>query len=81
MITSLSPPWELSDEHAMSSYGKPVLVNRSTGDAYGAGDILQAYNSWGFMSAARVVARLARTKALDADGDALVARFLAGPPR
>ena len=81
MKASLSPTWELSDEHAMSSYGQPVLVQRSTGDACGPGDILQAYNSWGFLSAAQVVMRLATTNVLDAAGAALVARFLAIPPR
>jgi hypothetical protein len=35
--------WELSTEHAACSYGQPVLVNRATGDAYGAADVLKPY--------------------------------------
>ena len=75
MKATLSPSWELSDDHAMNSHGQPVLVQRSTGDAYGPGDILQPYNSSGFMPAAQAVARLAKTQTLDAEAQALVDRF------
>jgi len=80
MKATLSPRWELSSEHAASRDGQPVLVDRDTGDAYGPGDILQAYNSWGFLPAARVVARLAQAADLDAAERALVDRFVVGQP-
>jgi hypothetical protein len=75
MKTSLSPSWELSTENAASSYGRPVLVNRTTGETFGTADILKAYPSFGFMPAAEVVRRLAKTKKLDDEGRDLVARF------
>jgi hypothetical protein len=36
----LAPSWALSANHSASSYGVPVLVNRSTGDAFGPADIV-----------------------------------------
>lgn len=76
MRTVLAPSWELSTEHAASSYGQPVLVHRATGEAYGPGDILTAYPSYGPRPAAAVVRRLARTATLDNEGLALVERFV-----
>lgn len=67
--------WELSTEHAACSYGQPVLVNRATGDAYGAGDIVQAYPSYGFMPAAAAVRRMAATATLTHEETELVERF------
>ena len=82
MKAILGPNWELSTDHAASSAGQPVLVNRGTDKAYGPRDILEPYPSWGRMPAARAVARIAETKALDTDGEALVARFVGSvPPR
>jgi hypothetical protein len=42
MKATLAPSWDLTTEHAASSYGQPVLVNRGTGEAFGPGDILAA---------------------------------------
>ena len=82
MKLPLAPSRELSDEQAESRDGEPVLVHRSTGDAHGPGDILQASPSVGLLPAARVVARLAKTKTLDADGRGWVERCARGlPPR
>ena len=36
----LSQSWELSDEHSASIEGRPVLVNKKSGEAYGPGDII-----------------------------------------
>lgn len=77
MKTTLSPSWELSTDHAASSYGQPVLVHRATGEAYGPGDIVAPYPSYGPMVAADAVRRMAKTAHLDADGRALVERFTA----
>jgi len=74
--TLLAPSWELSTEHAASSYGQPVLVNRGTGEAFGPGDVLIPYPSWGYVTAAMAVARFAKRKRLDADGAALVEKFV-----
>lgn len=75
MQVNLSGSWELSTDHAASSYGQPVLVNRATGEAFGPGDILKPYPSYGFMPAAEAVRRLSKTAKLDAEGRDLAARF------
>ena len=36
----LTPSWVLTTNHSASSYGQPVLVNRSTEEAYWPGDIV-----------------------------------------
>jgi hypothetical protein len=72
----LAPSWILTTDHAASSYDQPVLVNRGTGKAFGPGDIVRCYPSWGFQPAAQAVARFAKRKRLDAAGTALVARFV-----
>jgi hypothetical protein len=56
----LSPSWVLTMNHAASSYGAPVLVNRDTGEAFGAGDVLGAYPGWSGLPAGTVVTRLAQ---------------------
>ena len=43
MKVSLTPSFDLSDEHAAGSYETPVLVNLHTGEEYGPADILTAY--------------------------------------
>jgi hypothetical protein len=76
MRVNLAPSWDLTTDHSASSYGQPVLVNRGTNEAYGKGDILEAYPSWGYMSAAAVVERLAKIKGLLSDE--LVTSFCKG---
>ncbi len=80
MKASLSPSWELSTEHAASSYGQPVLVQRSSKQAFGPADIVRIYPRWGFLPAARAVARLATLTPLGAEAQALVDRFVANLP-
>ena len=75
MQVTLSGTWALSTDHAASSYEQPVLVNRPSGDAYGPGDIVQLYPSYGFLPAADGVRRLAKTAKLSADGRLMVATF------
>jgi hypothetical protein len=36
----LTPSWVLTTNHSASSYGQPVLVDRSTGEAYWPGDMV-----------------------------------------
>ncbi len=82
MIVPLAPAWELSTEHPASRPGQPVLVHRSTGEAYDPGDLLYLYGHPTFkpLLAARVVARLASTKLLEAQERALVERFTGSLP-
>ena len=82
MKVILSPEWELSTDDPASSGGQPVLVNRSTWKVFGPGDKVMLDPSQGYVKAAHAVARLADTAKLNADGDALVARFVGNvPPR
>ena len=86
MIISLSPSWKLTTDHAASSYGQPVLVNRTTGAVFGPGDVVNLYPSlpafifppYGFMPASDAVRRLAKLKQLDEEELALVGRFIKG---
>jgi len=75
MNVKLSPSWTLTTEHAASSYGQPVLVHRTDGVAFGPGDIVKPYPSYGYMTAAAAVQRLAKTARLGVKGKALVGRF------
>jgi hypothetical protein len=76
MHVQLSPSWMLTTEHAASSYGIPVLVGPGRpGDAYGPGDILEAYPCFGLLPGRLVVQRLARTVELDDKGRDLVRAF------
>jgi len=82
MNATLSPHWDLSTEHVASSNEQPILVYRSTGATSGPGDIVRRYPSFGRLLAADAVRRLGRTARLDADGEALVSRFVGSlPPR
>jgi hypothetical protein len=76
MKAILSPEWELSTEDPASSDGQPVLVNRTTGEAFGPRDKVKMYPSHHFAKAAGAVARLAETARLNVDGTALVSRFV-----
>jgi hypothetical protein len=76
MKARLGPSWELTTESAASSYGQPVLVNRATGEAFGPGDVVRFGPSLGFVLAADIVRRLARTERLGKPEAALVARFV-----
>jgi hypothetical protein len=58
MNIQLTPSYVLTTDHPCSSYDIPVLVNRSTGDAFGPGHMMQAYPSWPWQPAAHVVIRM-----------------------
>lgn len=76
MKVTLSPSWELTTEHASSSYGQPVLVNRASGKAFGPADIIKPYPSWGFMPAGMAVERMARTGKFTYDEQKFVDSFI-----
>ena len=78
MTTDIAPSFTLTTEHSASSYGHPVLVRLSTGEAYGPGDVIEAYPSWGFTPARQAVARMASTAQLDEDGRLAVETFTGG---
>jgi hypothetical protein len=72
----LTPSFELTTEHAASSYSQPVLVNRQSGEAYGPGDVIKVYESWGFMPASQAVDRMSRTKKFTYDQRLFVDDFI-----
>jgi hypothetical protein len=77
MKIHLSSSWDLSTDLAVPSHDRPVLVNRTTGQAFGPADIVMLYPSYGLMLACEAVRRLAKTKnwKLDEDGLILIAQF------
>jgi len=75
MKVSLTPSWELSSKHAVGCWETPVLVNRHTGEEYGPADILTAYPSWGPMTAANAVLRMAHARELTGDEHEFVESF------
>ena len=77
MKAELSPPWQLTTEHAASSYVHPVLVNGDTGDVYGPRDMVQLYPSHEPTPAKIAVKRLAETLQLTSKEQALVDWFVA----
>lgn len=77
MELNLSPDWKLSADHAASNCGKPVLVNRATGRAYGPGDFVRIFPRWKHLHhAAPAVRLLAKRATLDDEGKKLVAKLL-----
>jgi hypothetical protein len=58
----LAPSWLLTTNHSASRYGQPVLVDRSTGDAFGPNDMVQLGTH--LRPAAVLVAQLAKPLAL-----------------
>ena len=73
MIVRLSAKFSLMDQRAESSYGRPVLVNQKTGEAYGPGDIIKTVK--GFEPAARVVERLTAKKKFTDEQIEFIKRF------
>ena len=76
MKATLSPSWELSTDHAASHEGQPVLVDRTTGEAFGPADLVRLHERKGMIPAALAVRRLAQAAELDTAERALVARFV-----
>lgn len=75
MKATLTPRWELTTEHAASRDGQPVLVNLTTGAAFGPGDLVRLHERQGRIPAAFAARRLAQAADLDTGEQALVARF------
>ncbi|MGD0309096.1 MAG: hypothetical protein ABSC02_07380 [Acidobacteriota bacterium] len=82
MKITLTPSFELTTEHAASSYGQPVLLNRNSGEPYGPGDIIKPYPSWPFMTAQTAVQRMTFGKHFTPEQQEFVRKFagvLGGP--
>jgi hypothetical protein len=59
MQVKLTATYFLTTDHAKSRFGQPVLINRTTGQAFLPSDAFIAYESWGKMPAAQVVNKMA----------------------
>ncbi len=82
MTAILNEDWELSTDDPASRGGQPVLVNRTTGQAFGPRDKIKVYPSHHLEKAANAVARIAEKAKLNLDGETLVVRFVGSiPPR
>lgn len=53
-----------------------MLVHRGRGEAFGPGDVLTPYPSWGFMIAAEAVERMEARKKLTEEERAFVVKFV-----
>ncbi len=80
MNATLTPGWELTTEHAAASDARPVLVDRTTGEAVGPADLVRLHERKGLIPAALAVRRLAVAAQLDTAEWALVARFVGSLP-
>ena len=78
MKVTLTPSFELTTQHAASSYGQPVLLHRPTGNVYGPGDTLEAYPRWGMQLGRDVVRRLSRTRQFSEAEQDLIRLFVEG---
>jgi hypothetical protein len=59
MQVKLTATYFLTTDHAKSRFGQPVLVNRSTGQAFLPSDAFAPYESWQIMKADQVVKKMA----------------------
>ena len=80
MKVTLVPNWQLTSEHAASSWGQPVLVNRTTREAYGPCDMVKCYSSWDWMTAADAVRCMAKMRKQSARGLGAIKAFLGTMP-
>ncbi len=76
MRVNLKPAWELSDEHAASSDGHPVLVDRESGQAFGWADLVQCYPNWRYQPASKAVERMAQLVELSDKERMFVEKFV-----
>ena len=75
MEISLTPSWTLTTEHAASTEGQPVLVNRVRQTVYLPGEIVKTYSSYGLLSAAEAVRCMVQTAHRSKADMRLVERF------
>lgn len=76
MRVNLKPAWELTDEHAASSDGHPVLADRESGHVFGWADLVQCYPSWRYQTASKAVERMARLVELSHKEKMFVEKFV-----
>jgi len=76
MKLHLTPSWILSDEHLASSYGKPVLVDQDTGEAYGPGDIVKILPGGSYVPGYIAVKAFTEGESFSAEELAFIDQFL-----
>ena len=75
MEIQLTPSYILTDESSSPSYGKPVLLNRQTGETFGPGNIIRAYPSWNYQPALDAVKRMAAILFLNREQRQFIDKF------
>ena len=75
MFVKLTATYFLTTDHAKSRSGQPVLLNRTTAQAFLPSDAFVAYESWQEMPAAQVVNKMALWRDFSEEERRLIERF------
>jgi hypothetical protein len=75
MQVKLTATYFLTTDHAKSRSGQPVLLNRTTAQAFLPSDAFVAYESWQKMPAAQVVAKMTSWRDFSNEERGLLERF------
>lgn len=76
MQVKLTASYFLTTDHPKSRLGQPVLVNRTTGEAFLPSDAFVAYESWQKMPAAQVVAKMTSWRDFSGEERSLIELFV-----
>ena len=77
MRVQLKSKYVLTDEHAVSSTGHPVLLNTETGENFGPMDVFEPSQSYGTMLCRAAVKKMARNLTLTDEEQELINKFVA----
>ncbi len=75
MKVILSPTYFLTDEREEAFNGQPVLVKRTTGEAFGPGDIIKPYGNWDLEFAEAVVKKIMKWSEHSPEEQEFIYRF------
>jgi len=76
MQVKLTASYFLTTDHPKSRLGQPVLVNRTTGEAFLPSDAFVAYESWQKMPAAQVVTKMTSWRDFSGEERSLIELFV-----
>ena len=76
MRVHLKSNYILTDAHAESSYGQPVLVNTETGETFEPMDIFEPSQSYGTMLCRAAVKKMIRGKTFTEEEQELIRKFV-----
>jgi len=76
MQVKLTASYFLTTDHPKSRLGQPVLVNRTTGEAFLPSDAFVAYESWQKMPAGQVVTKMTSWRDFSGEERSLIELFV-----